>query len=295
MTGRSDSSDSPEIPPPPSAPPPGYYGPPPNAPPFASGPQSAGPSREPPRYGPPGRSNGLAIASMVLGIVSLAIAVFAFFVSWIGSVLALIFGYVANRRIAKSGGAQGGRGMAISGIVLGWIGSVLAIAIIAVVVLVAIFGDSGTGSRRTTETTFTKGTPVDVALGQPYEYDDGTTVQIYQYTDSISPGDQSQQPAPGKQFAFADVEFCAGTKYDVAYHADGFDVDMPDGHRYQAALTAETDAPATARQPSLGRGDIAPKGGCRRGWVTLEVPADQRPGSIVWDDPLFDETRWHVN
>ena len=101
--------------------------------------------------------------------------------------------------------------------------------------------------------------------------------------------------APGKQFAFADVEFCAGTQYDVAYHADGFDVDMPDGNRYQAALAAETDAPATARQPSLGSGDIPPKGGCRRGWVTLEVPADQRPGSIVWDDPLFDETRWHVN
>src|SRR5262249_59978516 len=116
--------------------------------------------------------------------------------------------------IAKSGGAQGGRGMAISGIVLGWIGSVLAIAIIAVVVLVAIFGDSGTGSRRTTETTFTKGTPVDVALGQPYEYDDGTSVQIYQYTDSISPGDQSHQPPPGKQFAFADVEIWPRNQYD---------------------------------------------------------------------------------
>jgi len=281
MVRRLDSEGSPEVPPPPpSVPPPGYYGPPPSA---------------PPPYGSSVRSNGLAIASMVLGIVCLTIAVFAFFVSWVGSVLALIFGYVANRRIARSGGAQGGRGMAISGIVLGWIGSALAIAIIAVVVLVAMFGDSGNGSRRTTETTSTEGTPIDLSLGQQSVYDDGTSVQIYQYTDSISPGDEAQSPAPGKQFAFADVEFCAGTQYDVAYHADGFDVDMPDGNRYHAALAAETDAPATARQPSLGSGDIPPKGGCRRGWVTLEVPADQRPGSIVWDDPLFDETRWHFD
>jgi hypothetical protein len=232
---------------------------------------------------------------MVLGIVCLAIAVFAFFISWIGSVLALIFGYVANRRIARSEGTLGGRGMAVAGIVLGWIGSVLAIAIIVVLSLVAILGDGGNSSRRTTETTFTKGPPVDIALGQPTEYDDGTTIQIYRYADAASPGEDPQPPAPGKQFAFADVEFCAGTKYDAPYHADGFDVDMSDGHRYQAGLAAGNDAPATARQPSLGRGDISPKGGCIRGWVTLEIPADQRPASIVWDDPDYDETRWHLN
>src|SRR5262249_37559447 len=143
----------------------------------------------PPMYGPVGRNNGLAIASMVLGIVSLTIAVFAFFVSWIGSGLALVFGYVANRRIAKSEGTLGGRGMAVAGIVLGWIGSALAIAIAVVVVLVAIFGDGGNSSGRTTDTTSTEGPPIDVALGQPYEYDDGTTIQVYQYTSSISPGE----------------------------------------------------------------------------------------------------------
>ena len=295
MTRHHDSVGSPELPPPSSAPPPGYYGPPPSVPPFGSGPASAGPPGEPPAYGSPRRSSGLAIASMVLGIVCLAIAVFAFFISWIGSVLALIFGYVANRRIARSEGTLGGRGMAVAGIVLGWIGSALAIAIIVVVVLVGIFGDGGNSSRRTTDTTFTKGPPIDVELGQPSEYDDGITIQIYRYADSASPGEDPQPPAPGKQFAFADVEFCAGTKYDAPYHADGFDVDMPDGHRYQAALAAGNDAPGTEREPSLGRGDIPPKGGCIRGWVALEIPAGQRPASIVWDDPYYDETRWHLN
>src|SRR5262249_15387814 len=133
-------------PPPPSAPPPSYYGPPPTAPPFGYGPPSAGAQSQPPMHGPVSRSNGLAIASMVLGIVSLAIAVFAFFMSWIGSVLALIFGYVANRRIARAQGTQSGRGMAIAGIVLGWIGSAFAIVIVTAIVLVAILGDNRHGS-----------------------------------------------------------------------------------------------------------------------------------------------------
>jgi hypothetical protein len=64
--------------------------------------------------GPP--TNGKATASMVLGILGLL------FLYLIGPVLALIFGYQAKNEIEASGGAQGGRGMAIAGIVMGWIG-----------------------------------------------------------------------------------------------------------------------------------------------------------------------------
>ncbi len=61
----------------------------------------------------PAVTNGLAIASLVLGIL---------WVMWIASLLALIFGYVALGQIRESGGTQGGRGLAIAGIVLGWVG-----------------------------------------------------------------------------------------------------------------------------------------------------------------------------
>ena len=58
-------------------------------------------------------TNGMSIASLVLGIL---------WIWWVGSVLALIFGYVGKNQIDESGGAQGGRGLAIAGIVLGWVG-----------------------------------------------------------------------------------------------------------------------------------------------------------------------------
>ena len=49
---------------------------------------------------------------MVLGIL---------WVYWIGSILAVIFGHVALSQIRKDPSIQG-RGMAIAGLVLGWIG-----------------------------------------------------------------------------------------------------------------------------------------------------------------------------
>jgi hypothetical protein len=70
--------------------------------------------------------NGFAIASMVLGIL---------WIWWIGSILAIIFGFVALNQIKTSQGAQTGRGMAIAGLVLGFIGlgSILFFLLIAAV------------------------------------------------------------------------------------------------------------------------------------------------------------------
>jgi hypothetical protein len=59
------------------------------------------------------KTNGLAVASLVLGII---------WIYWIGSILALIFGYNAKGQIDRSNGMQGGRGLAVAGIVLGWAG-----------------------------------------------------------------------------------------------------------------------------------------------------------------------------
>jgi hypothetical protein len=63
------------------------------------------------------KTNGSATAALVFGILGLLIGIL--------SVPALVFGYSARRQIDGSGGVQGGRGMAIAGIVLGWIGAVL--------------------------------------------------------------------------------------------------------------------------------------------------------------------------
>ncbi|WP_170309070.1 DUF4190 domain-containing protein [Pseudonocardia hierapolitana] len=102
-------------------------GPPPTSPygPQGPAPYNA-PSGHPAGYGPPYQgwypppgyvayvtrpTNGMAIASLVLGIL---------WIYWVGSIMALIFGYVARQQIAERG--EPGGGLAIAGIVLGWIG-----------------------------------------------------------------------------------------------------------------------------------------------------------------------------
>jgi uncharacterized protein DUF4190 len=62
-------------------------------------------------------TSGLAVASLVLGIVSFFCLGFLVVIP----ILAIVFGHVALGRIAGSGGSVTGRGLAIAGAVLGWI------------------------------------------------------------------------------------------------------------------------------------------------------------------------------
>lgn len=75
------------------------------------------------------KTNGFAIAALVLGIV---------WVYWVGSILALVFGYVAKSQIERSGGRESGLGMATAGIVLGWIG----VGILLAFLVLILFGSS---------------------------------------------------------------------------------------------------------------------------------------------------------
>lgn len=76
-----------------------------------------------------GAGMGLAIASLVLGILWLY---------WLGSILAVIFGHIALAQARRSGDSGGTRGMAIAGVVLGWIG----VATLIIVIVVAISASS---------------------------------------------------------------------------------------------------------------------------------------------------------
>jgi hypothetical protein len=69
---------------------------------------------------PPRTTNGLAIASLVCGL---------FWVCGLGSIAAVILGYVALRQIRREPLRLKGRRMAIAGISLGWLG-ILGLAIL---------------------------------------------------------------------------------------------------------------------------------------------------------------------
>ncbi|MEX2503561.1 MAG: DUF4190 domain-containing protein [Egicoccus sp.] len=81
-----------------------------------------------------GGSDGVAIAALVIGILSLLTAVFV--IGGLGGVIALVLGLVALGRIKRN--RSGGRGMAITGIVTGALAII--VAILVVVFSVSLFG-----------------------------------------------------------------------------------------------------------------------------------------------------------
>ena len=115
-------------PPPPPQPPGGGYSPPPPQPGGGGGYVPAPPGGYPQQPGAgyaAQRTDGLAIASLVIGIISLV----CFFLC-LGVILgpaASIMGFISRQRIATSGGALGGGALAVVGLVLGILGFIASV------------------------------------------------------------------------------------------------------------------------------------------------------------------------
>ena len=114
-------AELPAPPPPPSAsPPPRAYAAPPSLP-----------------------TSGMAIASLVLGVGGLTV------VPLVGSILAIIFGYAARNDIRQRPDEVSGEGLAMAGIIMGWIAvglTVLGILAGAGFLVCGICGSMGAGS-----------------------------------------------------------------------------------------------------------------------------------------------------
>jgi hypothetical protein len=106
--------------------------PPAPAPPTGTGPGTAPPppySYPPPYqpyqpYAPAPTTNGLAVASLVCGIVSM-VGGLACLIGAAAAIPGLIMGLMALSRIGRSGGQEKGKGMAIAGIVTSGVGIVV--------------------------------------------------------------------------------------------------------------------------------------------------------------------------
>src|SRR6266545_2839090 len=146
--GAGEPAPPPPPPPPPPAPPPpagGGYGAPPPPPPPPGG-QGGYVPPAPQGYIAPGagyaaqRTDGLAIASLVIGIVSIVCS----FVC-LGVILgptAAIMGFISRQRIATSGGALGGGALATIGLILGIIGFLASVGAFFTIVVTGILSNS---------------------------------------------------------------------------------------------------------------------------------------------------------
>jgi membrane protein required for beta-lactamase induction len=83
----------------------------------------------------------MAIASLILGVAGLT------FAPLLGSILAMIFGYMARTHIRNNPHQETGQGIAMAGIVLGWIAvglTVLAAVLVGGITICGICAAFGT-------------------------------------------------------------------------------------------------------------------------------------------------------
>jgi hypothetical protein len=82
------------------------------------------------QYAMPRRTNGLAVASLACGIGQI-------FFWFLAAIPAVVLGHMARRQIRQTG--EDGAGMALAGLILGWIGIVLTVLlVVGAVALVAV-------------------------------------------------------------------------------------------------------------------------------------------------------------
>lgn len=83
----------------------------------------AQPQHYPMQYGvPPRRTNGLAVASLACGLGQV-------FFWFLAAIPAVVLGHAARRQIRRTG--EDGAGMALAGLILGWVGIVLTVLFVA--------------------------------------------------------------------------------------------------------------------------------------------------------------------
>lgn len=78
------------------------------------------------------QTSSLAIVSLVSGILGWTLLPF------IGTLVAIVTGHMARKEISNSGGRLDGDGLAVGGLVLGWVSA--ALWLIGIVVFVVFFG-----------------------------------------------------------------------------------------------------------------------------------------------------------
>jgi Domain of unknown function (DUF4190) len=113
--------DEPQQPAQPPAPPPS---PPPQPQPPPTPPAGGGAAYQPPQTA---QTNGLAIASLVSSIAG--------FFCGVGYIVGIVLGFIAMNQIDRSGGTQQGRGLALAGVIIGFVCIGIGLLVLIIVII----------------------------------------------------------------------------------------------------------------------------------------------------------------
>ncbi len=211
----------------------------------------------------------MAIASLVLSLV---------WIAGLGSLLAIIFAFIARKNIRDSRGAQTGNGIALAGLVIGIVGLLGAASLI-----VSIIALNYAVNESLTPTTVSMGTKV--AVGDPGNT--GITAATVQSVSApVAPGPGVPAPASDKEYAVAKVGICAGASGSQNAPTDAdFTLGFADGETTSSSFNP-------VETPDIRNiNGLAPHA-CATGYVSFEIINGTTPTYVAYQPGLFHEYRW---
>jgi hypothetical protein len=276
-------------------------------------------------YGTPGQpfpggrppSNGLAVAALVVGVISLLLAWIPVvnIVSILGGIAALVLGVVALRRAKQ--GTGGGKGMAIGGTVLG------GVSLVAAIVVNVVVGIAVDDAIKSVESAAPSAAPVQPAddeqpasTQQPVDAQEpaaasgellalGEAGEVGDYTITVTGLNldanqaiaeaSASNPAPSGQYVMADISVVYnGSEEGNAWMDLSYILAGSDSNEYDDGTCMAIEPNSVVNTPALAAGDSADYQVC------LDVPAEAIEGGTFSVEPLFsfdasDRATWAIN
>lgn len=216
----------------------------------------------------------MAVASLVLGIV---------WIFGLGSLLAVILGFSARSEIKRSSGAKTGEGVALAGIILGFIGMC---GVGVFFVLVVAFGAAVHHLAADLQ-------PETVSYGTTVNVSDGglnpgiQSVTVYSLNSPVTA--QGQTTPAGDVLAVAQMQVCA----DSSGSQDGFDTDFMNVY-FADSQTGSVDFSATVQGVGTNLTNLNSLGPnqCVSGYLPFDVAEGTHPIGVQYVSYIFRTVNW---
>lgn len=248
--------------------------------------------------GQPSRTNGLAIAALVVGIISLLLSFIPFvnIAAILGGIAALVLGFLGLRKAKE--GTVGGRGMSITGLVLGVVSVLISIAVLVatVVALNNLPGELGEVIEEAENGGLSPEEQAEasanaLSLGESAEVGDYTvtvTEVTQDATDIIAAENEFNTEAEG-QYVMVGLEVVyTGSNEGTPW------IDLPvtymgtDNRQYDTSTCFASIPESAMEVPTLNNGGAAQYNVC------MDVPADAIAGGQVTVEELISFTNSRV-
>jgi hypothetical protein len=139
-----------------------------------------------------------------------------------------------------------------------------------------------TTSTISATTSTTAPDPLALTLGQRTKTKEGNDVEVTAFVQPVVAG--VLEADPGKEFAAAEAQICAGPRGARRVTPESFKIEMPDGSvRGRSYFGPKEPLLADARLEG---------GACVRGWLNFEVPKGTRPAYVVFQGSSV--VRWRA-